>query len=121
MRPAAQFRARRWRRVILKEGLPRGVLLNVNVPQPWNGDRALHAPIVENHAQLLQPGTDPRGRRYYWLHEQQFIEGIDPDTDHAAIRDGAISITPLVIDHTDAASLNHLSKWTKLLETASKE
>ena len=38
---------------------------------------------------VLQAGTDPRGRTYYWLHEQQIIDGMDPDTDHAAIFDGA--------------------------------
>src|ERR1019366_8888688 len=47
---------------------------------------------------LVPPGVDPRGRQYYWLSEQQFTGGIEPDTDHAAIRDAAISITPLAFD-----------------------
>lgn len=106
--------------LVLKEGLPAGVLLNVNVPQAWNGDVRFGRQSSKITRNVLQPGKDPRGRNYYWLHEQQIIEGIDPDTDQAAIRDGAISVTPLVIDHTHAASLNHLSHWTKLLETASK-
>jgi broad specificity polyphosphatase/5'/3'-nucleotidase SurE len=38
----------------------------------------------------------------------------------AAIRDGAISITPLQLDHTHAPSLNHLSHWTKFLESTAK-
>ena len=38
----------------------------------------------------------------------------------AAINDGAILITPLVLDHTHTASLNHLSHWAKLLEESAK-
>jgi 5'-nucleotidase len=113
--PAAKF-ARVLAPLVLKEGLPDGVLLNVNVPQPWNGRVRFVRQSSKITRNVLQPGKDPRGRKYYWLHEQQIIEGIDPDTDQAAIRDGAISVTPLVIDHTDAPSLNHLSHWAKLLE-----
>ena len=106
--------------LVLKEGLPAGVLLNVNVPQPWNGGVRIVRQSSKITRNVLQPGKDPDGRGYYWLREQQIIEGIDPDTDQAAIRDGAISVTPLVIDHTHAASLNHLSHWKKFLEAASK-
>src|ERR1700733_12422718 len=35
--PAARF-TRSLVPVVLKEGLPKGVLLNINVPQPWNGE-----------------------------------------------------------------------------------
>jgi broad specificity polyphosphatase/5'/3'-nucleotidase SurE len=48
------------------------------------------------------------------------VEGIEPDTDIAAIREGAVSITPLVLDHTHIPSLNHLSHWGKLLEEVPK-
>jgi 5'/3'-nucleotidase len=118
--PAAQF-ARDLLPIVLQEGLPRGVMLNVNIPQGWTG--AVHftrqsSKITRN---LLQPGADPRGRRYFWLSEQKVVEGIEPDTDHAAIREGAISITPLQLDHTHAKSLNHLSHWAGILEKSSRE
>jgi 5'-nucleotidase len=113
--PAARF-TRALIPIVLKEGLPKGVLLNINVPQPWNGQVRFTRQSSKITRNLLQPGTDPRGRRYYWLHEQQLTEGIEPNTDHAAIRDGAVSITPLVLDHTHTASLNHLSHWAKALE-----
>lgn len=106
--------------LVLKQGLPNGVLLNVNVPRPWNGDVRVVRQSSKITRNVLQPGKDPRGRNYYWLHEQQVIEGIDPDTDQAAIRDGAISVTPLVIDHTHMPSLNHLSAWANILEAAYK-
>lgn len=116
--PAARF-TRVLVPVVLKEGLPKGVLLNVNVPQPWNGAVRFTRQSSKITRNLLKPGTDPRGRHYFWLHEQELTEGIEDGTDHAAIRDGAVSITPLVLDHTHTASLNHLSHWTKALEEVS--
>jgi 5'-nucleotidase len=65
----------------------------------------------------LQEGTDPRGRSYFWLLEQEHIEGLDPQSDYAAIFDGAVSITPLELDRTHETSLNHLSHWVSKLET----
>jgi len=112
---AAEF-TQRLAPIVMKEGLPRGVLLNVNIPQPWTGKVQFTRQSSKITRNLLQPGTDPRGRQYYWLHEQKFIEPMEQGTDHAAVRDGAISITPLMLDHTDSASLNHLSHWAKSLE-----
>ena len=114
--PAAGF-ARHLAPLVLKEGLPPGVLLNVNVPQKWTGAVRLTRQSQKVTRNMLQEGSDPRGRMYFWLHEQQSFEGIEADTDYAAILSGAISITPLELDHTHAASLNHLSRWTKLLES----
>ncbi len=72
---------------------------------------------------ILKEGLpkDPRGRRYFWLHEQQMDKDIEENTDYAAIRDAAIAVTPLHLDHTHATSLNHLSHWAKLLESALKK
>jgi 5'-nucleotidase len=106
--------------LIIKEGLPPGILLNVNVPDPWTGEVRFTKQSSKITRNVLQPGSDPRGRRYFWLHEQKLVEGIEPDTDMAAIRDGAISITPLQLDHTHAPSLNHLSHWKELLESSAK-
>lgn len=106
--------------LILREGLPPGVLLNVNVPQDWAGEVRFTRQSSKITRNLLQPGVDPRGRQYYWLSEQQFTGGIEPDTDQAAIRDAAVSITPLAFDLTHTQSLNHLSHWAKILEKDSR-
>lgn len=102
--------------LILREGLPPGVLLNVNIPHPWKGGVRFTRQSAKITRNVLERREDPRGRTYYWLHEQKVREGIDPDTDYAAITDGAISVTPLVLDHTHTPSLNHLSHWKSLLE-----
>jgi len=107
--------------MVLREGLPPGVMLNVNVPQDWTGEVRITRQSSKITRNVLKPGTDPRGRQYFWLSEQQFKEGIEPDTDHAAIRDGAVSITPLMIDHTHGASVKHLAHWAKSLAEAARK
>jgi 5'-nucleotidase len=119
-KPAAQF-ARILIPLMLTEGLPPGILLNVNVPQNWNGEVRITRQSSKITRNQLQPGADPRGRKYFWLHEQHLINEMEPDTDMAAVRDGAISITPLELDHTHGPSLNHLSHWTKLLESVARK
>jgi 5'-nucleotidase len=117
--PAAQF-MRALAPIVIRDGLPPGVMLNVNVPQDWTGEVRFTRQSSKITRNVLQPGTDPRGRRYYWLSEQHFTDGIDEGTDHAAIRDAAVSITPLHLDHTHMPSLSHLSNWAKPLERASR-
>jgi len=97
-----------------------GVLLNVNVPLVWNGGVRFTRQSKKVTRNILQEGTDPRGRGYFWLLEQEHIEGLDPQSDYAAIFDGAISVTPLQLDRTHETSLNHLSHWTSKLETTAE-
>jgi len=114
--PASAF-AKRLVPLVLKQGLPPGVVLNVNIPQEWNGGPVRitrQSPKVTRT--LLQPGIDPRGRHYYWISEEKVAADVEPGTDHAAILEGAISITPLQLDHTHAESLRHIAGWAKLLE-----
>jgi 5'-nucleotidase len=113
---AAKF-ARELAQVVLAEGMPQGVLLNVNVPLVWNGSVRMTRQSKKVTRNILQEGTDPRGRSYFWLLEQEHMEGLDPLSDYAAIFDGAASITPLELDRTHEASLDHLSHWVSKLES----
>jgi 5'-nucleotidase len=116
--PAAKL-ARDLAALVLAEGMPEGVLLNVNVPLDWKGGVRFTKQSRKVTRNVLQEGVDPRGRGYFWLHEQLSPEGMDPDSDYAAIYDGAVSITPLELDRTHVTSLNHLSHWAKALESSS--
>jgi 5'-nucleotidase len=102
---------------VLKEGLPDQVLLNVNVPQPWNGTVKFARQSKKITRNQLTEGKDPRGRSYFWLYEQRIEKDVEPDTDYAAIFSGAVSITPLHLDPTHDESLNHLSHWTRSIES----
>jgi len=104
--------------MILKEGLPDQVLLNVNVPEPWNGEVRFTRQSQKITRNQLSEGKDPRGRSYFWLFEQRIDKDVEPDTDYAAIFSGAVSITPLHLDPTHTESLNHLSHWGKQIAGA---
>jgi len=111
---AASF-ARDLAGIILRDGSPDGVLLNVNVPLEWTGGVRFTRQSEKVTRNILQEGKDPRGRTYYWLHEQQVTDGLGKDTDYMAVFAGDISVTPLHLERTHAQSLNHLSHWAKEL------
>jgi 5'-nucleotidase len=113
---AAKF-ARELAQLVLAEGMPQGVLLNVNVPLTWNGSVRFTRQSKKITRNVLQEGSDPRGRSFFWLHEQEHVEGLDPESDYAAVFDGAVSMTPLHLDRTHETSLNHLSHWASKLES----
>src|SRR5271163_4805705 len=115
--PAARV-ARAAAELILKEGLPDQVLLNVNVPEPWKGGVKFTRQSKKITRNQLWEGKDPRGRTYFWLYEQKIDKDVEPDTDYAAIFAGNVSITPLHLDATHTQSLNHLAHWGKKIGTA---
>ena len=104
--------------LILKEGLPDQVLLNINVPAQWSGGVKFTRQSRKITRNQLSEGKDPRGRTYYWLSEQRINKDVAPDSDYAAIFSGTVSITPLHLDPTHAESLNHLSQWAKKIGKA---
>ena len=61
--------------LILKEGLPDQVLLNVNVPEPWKGGVKFTRQSKKITRNQLTEGKDPRGRIYFWLYEQKIDRG----------------------------------------------
>jgi 5'-nucleotidase len=107
---AAEF-AQRLAAKVLNDGLPAGVMLNVNVPRgEVKGVRItrMSRKISQN---VIHEQKDPRGRPYYWLDETVDLGQVEPDSDYAAIVAHEISLTPLQVDRTDYSSLNHLSAW----------
>ena len=115
--PSAKL-ARRTAEMILKEGLPPQVLLNVNVPESWKGAVRFSRQSKKITRTVLREGEDPKGRPYFWLSEQRIDRDmeLDADSDYAAIFAGEVSITPLHLDPTHTESLNHLSHWAVKLK-----
>ena len=116
---AAQF-ARQLADLILRKGLPSGVLLNVNVPLEWNGGVRITRQSRKITRTVLQEGADPRGRVYFWLNEEPVDGPLDPETDYAAVFSGHASITPIELERTHEPSLRDLSPWADLLEASLK-
>lgn len=116
---AAKF-ARSLAELMLHEKMPKGVLLNVNVPLHWSGGVRFTRQSEKITRNVLQEGTDPRGRTFCWLCEQHVQDEVAADTDYAAVFAGDISITPIHLERTHTQSLNHLSHWAKQLERKTK-
>ena len=107
---AADFAAKLTAKV-LREGLPKGVLLNVNVPPgEIRGAQWAHQGIKSVRS-LIHEGIDPRGRPYFWIGEQQTIWNDDADSDYAVVKRGLVSLTPLRADMTAYTALEQLRNW----------
>ncbi len=107
---AARF-AHALARAILAKGLPEETLLNVNVPRGaprgyrWTRlGRRLYRDQVEERADL-------RGRRYYWIGGPTIGFGDVEGSDGVAMRDEAVSVTPLDLDLTHSGLLARLPGW----------
>ena len=113
---AAAFAARlaKW---VLEEGLPPGVTLNVNIPAGWpangkNGVR-LTRPAQRQARRLVLEPHDSASPQSYWIRERIDPAQLSADSDHAAIRDGYISITALALEGADPPSLAPLERWIR--------
>jgi 5'-nucleotidase len=103
--PAADFAAELARRV-LGDGLPRGTLLNVNVPPgAVRGVRVTRQGTKNIRPNIIE-GTDPRQRKYYWIGEESLAWNEEAGTDYEALGQGFVSITPLRTDLTDYRALD---------------
>ena len=97
---------------VLADGLPPGVLLNVNVPEGEIAGVRTTRQARARWEEVFEERRDPFDRPYFWL-GGQFIDLDDrPDTDLAALRDGFVSVTPLSLDltaHDHLASVGALT------------
>ncbi|MBN2412910.1 5'/3'-nucleotidase SurE [candidate division KSB1 bacterium] len=119
---AARF-ARYLAEKIIKNKLPQGVFLNVNVPavpeDQINGIKITRQGLT-NYTEEFQVRKDPRQREYYWLTgEKQEIEP-DDDVDDRAIMQNKISITPVHYDLTYYSFINELENWDLKLNQGKK-
>jgi 5'-nucleotidase len=93
-------------------------MLNVNVPRGEVKGVRITRMSRKINQNVIHEQKDPRGRSYYWHDETIDLGQVEPDSDYAAILAREISVTPLQVDRTDYASLNHLTGWLATLQTA---
>ncbi len=100
--------------LIMKKELPRGSLLNVNIPN-ISKDKIKGVKITKQFSgdfdEHYDKRTDPRGIAYYWLAGTGWPKVDVIGTDMHALKDGYISITPLRYDLTDNAFLAEVESW----------
>jgi 5'-nucleotidase len=103
---------------LLERPLPHRTFLNVNVPQGTPEGVRVTVQAKRNHITKVANRLDPRGRPYFWIEEASDDWEPDPRSDHQAVLDGFVSITPLQPDLTDHSLLDRVEELTKLAGNA---
>ncbi len=99
---------------VLKHGLPKGVVLNVNIPNlPENKIKGIKIcrQAMAHWAEKFDKRTNPQGRDYYWLTGEFINEDKGDDTDEWALENGYVSVVPVQFDLTAHHVIQELNSW----------
>jgi len=99
---------------VLKEGLPKDVVLNVNIPNvPKNELKGIKIcrQARANWVEEFDKRTNPQGRVYYWLTGKFVNLDHGEDTDEWALKNGYISVVPVQFDLTAHHCIPTLNTW----------
>ena len=99
---------------VLRNGLPDGVCLNVNIPAP-NGKPIAGMKVVRQAKAFwdeeFDERRDPHDRDYYWL-KGVFVNADEgTDTDEWALQHNYVSVVPVKIDLTSHENISLLKSW----------
>jgi 5'-nucleotidase len=101
-------------RMVLENGLPKGVCLNVNIPD-ISSDKINGIKICRqanaSWEEELDERKDPSGKSYFWL--TGVFKNHDPgeDTDIHALDHQYVSVVPVNIDFTAHHTIPFLKRW----------
>lgn len=98
----------------LKNGLPDGVILNVNIPKlPENKIKGIKVCRQANaHWQeKFDKRQSPLGRDYYWLTGEFINKDKGEDTDEWALANGYVSVVPVQYDLTAHHAIKEINTW----------
>jgi len=111
---AADFAKKLAKQILKHKNLPKGTLLNVNIPAV-DKKRIKGVRIVKQSGRAIEERfdkrEDPRKRIYYWLTGEIIKSGAKEDADIGAIRKNYISITPIHCDMTNYDFIEILKQW----------
>jgi 5'-nucleotidase len=99
---------------LLKEGLPKGTLLNVNVPDlPLKDIKGVKICRQANAKweEEFDERTDPRNGKYFWLTGAFTNYDKGEDTDVWALDNGFVSVVPVQFDLTAHHAIQQLNEW----------
>lgn len=115
---AAASAARRVAQAVLRRGLPRGVLLNVNVPRGATPTSPLRVTKLgrRTYGRQVTEKRDPRNKRYYWIGGSELGFDDIPGSDCNAIARDDVSISPVQLDLTHYRFMRELQAWDELDE-----
>lgn len=99
---------------VLEQGLPEGVVLNVNFPKLKAEElkgiricRQAKATWIEE----FDKRTNPMGKEYYWLSGEFVNQDKGEDTDEWALHNGYVSVVPVQFDLTAHHAISTLNNW----------
>jgi 5'-nucleotidase len=98
----------------LSNGVPKGVVLNVNIPKISNTKlKGIKICRQANGVweEKFDKRTNPLGREYYWLSGKFVNNDQGEDTDEWALENGYVSITPTQYDLTAHQAIKNISNW----------
>jgi 5'-nucleotidase len=98
---------------VLKNGLPSGICLNVNIPKltldKIQGIKICHQANA-NWEEKFDKRTNPSGHVYYWLTGDFVNYEVSDESDLWALDHGYVSIVPVQFDMTAHQSINDMTK-----------
>jgi len=97
---------------VLENGLPDGVVLNVNFPksETFNGIK-ISRQARANWVEEFDKRVNPQGKTYYWLTGKFVNMDKGEDTDEWALANNYVSVVPVQFDLTAHHFLQKLNTW----------
>jgi 5'-nucleotidase len=100
-------------RRLLAEGIPPGIVMNVNfpdrAPDEITGIAATFQGKRDQKLMRIDARRDGRNNPYYWIAFERRIFDTAPGSDLRALDEGRISVTPLRLDMTDEPLMTRLA------------
>lgn len=98
----------------LEQGLPKGTVLNVNIPKT-DGKSPRGIKICRqaraNWKEKFDKRISPNGKEYYWLTGEFELLDKGEDTDIHALKNGFVSVVPTQFDLTAHHTIHQLNNW----------
>lgn len=98
----------------LQQGLPKGIVLNVNIPNLEKKDIKgikVCRQAKANWEEEFDKRKNPQGRDYYWLTGKFINLDKGEDTDEWALSEGYVSVVPVQFDLTAHHYIQQLNTW----------
>lgn len=99
---------------VLNEGLPKGTMLNVNIPNlPEDKIKGILVTKqgLSKWDDIYEKRVDPYGKDYYWLTGNLINTDTELDRDQFAVQNNYVSVTPIHFDLTDYNTYNKIKDW----------
>lgn len=100
---------------VLTNGLPEGVILNVNIPA-IDEDKIKGIKVCRQAkaywAEKFDKRKTPQGKDYYWLTGEFINQDQGEDTDEWALKNGYISVVPVQFDLTAHHAIQKLNTYS---------